>query len=334
MWRMGGRQVWWLRAPDGSRRRIGAAGLLIGRGPDCDIVLRSAEASRAQALVHLAGDMPHLVHMGRAPTTLDGQTLEGSTQLAPGGRVNVPGLELIVDLDRDPAPPPEPTWVVEHVGGELFGVGADELSVGGSQTDDLSIPGLPNGALKFLSTAGALSVELGTEGTIDQQPASVGDIEALRSGNVVRVGDQAFRVVTGGDQSVKSTAGISTHPEGLDAVPTVARLEFLPRGGRLHLELRGATLSTYLADRRCDLVACLLSPPPPYAAGEFVPDDIVAGRVWPGQMKSRTDLNVLVHRVRKDLVRAGVEGCTLLARAPGGGATRFSVAADATVRVE
>ena len=328
------RRVWWLRAPDGSRRRIGAAGLLIGRRPDCDIVLRAAEASRAQALVHLAGEEPHLVAMGRAPTSVNGQVADGSTKLEPGVTISVPGLELVVDVEQDDAPAPEPTWVVEHVGGELFGVGSDELSVGGSSTDALSIQGLPDAALKFLSTAGALSVELGTDALIDDRQCGVGDIEGLRSGNVVQVGDHKFRVVTGGDQSVKSTAGISTHPDGLDAVPTLARLEFLPRGGRLHLELRGATLSTYLADRRCDLVACLLSPPPPYSAGEYVPDDIVAGRVWPGQTKSRTDLNVLVHRVRKDLVRAGVEGCTLLARAPGGGATRFAVASDANVVVE
>jgi hypothetical protein len=331
---MGNRAVWWLRAPDGSRRRIGPAGLLIGRRPDCDIVLRSAEASRAQALVHLASASPHLVPMGRAATTLDGHSIDGATVLQPGSRVGVPGLELVVDVDREKAPASEPLWVVEHVGGGLFGIGNDELSVGGSQDDDLSIAGLPHAALRFFATAGTLSVELGADASINDTTVTPGDIEPLRSGNIVRVAEHDFRVVAGSNRSLESTAGIRDDDDDAEEIPTAARLEFLPRGGRLFLELRGENLSTYLADRRCDLVACLLSPPPPYRAGDFVPDDVVSGRVWPGQTKSRTDLNVLVHRVRKDLLRAGVGGCTVLARAPGGGATRFALASDAKVAVE
>lgn len=321
--------AWWLRAPDGSRRRIGPGGVLIGRRPDCEIVLRAAEASRAHALVHLAGDEPHLVPMGRGPTHLEDELVESPVRLPVGARVGVPGLELVVEVSSDDAPAEEPQWVLEHMGGQLFGVGSDELSVGGGSHDDISIDGLPPNALRVVSTAGRLAVELGASGTIDKQPVEAGGVEALRAGSRIEIGEHRFRVVPAGDQGLRTTVGTDD-----EVLPSQARLEFLPRGGRLHVELRGRAISAYLADRRCDLVACLLSPPTPYGAGDYVPDDMVLSRVWPGQSKSRTDLNVLVHRVRKDLVRAGADGCHVVVRAPGGGATKFALGPEAKVSVK
>lgn len=89
----------------------------------------------------------------------------------------------------------------------------------------------------------------------------------------------------------------------------------------------------YLAERRCNLVAALLSPTRPYAPGEFVHDEAVIPRVWPHKHKSRSDLNTLLHRVRRDLMTAGVDGAALIERAKGGGATRFRLAPAATVVV-
>jgi len=99
------------------------------------------------------------------------------------------------------------------------------------------------------------------------------------------------------------------------------------------LEFARSSYETYLADRRCDLVATLLQPPGAYSAGELVPDPVVIDKVWPGKAMGRTDLNVLVHRLRKDLVRCGVDA-KLVVRARGGGATRFALADDAKVTIE
>ena len=84
---------------------------------------------------------------------------------------------------------------------------------------------------------------------------------------------------------------------------------------------------------RRDLVAALLQPPPPFAPGGFVPDDVLLPRIWPGRAMTRVDLNVLIHRTRHDLVRAEIDGATLLDRARGGSATRFRLAVDARVSV-
>jgi hypothetical protein len=111
------------------------------------------------------------------------------------------------------------------------------------------------------------------------------------------------------------------------------RLAFLARGGRLTFDWRGCPRDVYLPERRCDLVAALLQPPAPFAAGDFVPDDVLLPMVWPGRVMSRVDLNTVLHRARQDLARAVVDGGALLARAEGGNATRFVLARDADILV-
>ena len=81
-------------------------------------------------------------------------------------------------------------------------------------------------------------------------------------------------------------------------------------------------MTVYLPDKRCDLMALLLSPPEPLRAGDFVEDEVLLGRIWGKELKARTDVNVLVHRLRKDLERAGLDA-TWVERQKGGGATRF-----------
>ena len=54
-------QRWWLKSGEGARFAVEAGGLLMGRNPECDFVLRDTRASRAQAMVYLDGDQPKLV---------------------------------------------------------------------------------------------------------------------------------------------------------------------------------------------------------------------------------------------------------------------------------
>ena len=90
--------------------------------------------------------------------------------------------------------------------------------------------------------------------------------------------------------------------------------------------------TAWLADRRCDLVASLLKPQGAYAPGDVVPDEVLFRRVWPGGEPGRTELNTLVFRARKDLLKAGLDGATLIERQPGG--VRFRLAERALVRVD
>ena len=60
-----------------------------------------------------------------------------------------------------------------------------------------------------------------------------------------------------------------------------------------------------------------------------IPDEVLLPRIWPDGRAGRVELNTLVFRVRKDLVRADIDGPALLDR--GDGATRFRLFDGAAV---
>jgi len=324
--------TWWLELPDGSRRRIGAAGVLVGRNPDCDLVLTDDRASRRHAIVHATPEGPAVVSLGRTPVEVDGAA---DAPLADGARITMPGLTVTV-VRSAPAEDDDPAWVLQHRGGGTFGVGDRGLSVGQGDEDDLRLPGCPAGAAVFHVVRGTLLVEAGTELTVsarrgDPAPLAVGSMRALRRGDVVGLGQAEIEVILGGRTRVGTTVG---GDDVRPTEPTGVRLQFLPRGGRLYVDFAGETSAAYLAGRRCDLAACLLQPPAPYRPGEPIPDDVLIPRVWPGGSATRSNVGVLLHRLRRDLVQAGLDGCALIVRAEGGGATRFAIGDAVPVAVE
>jgi len=330
--------TWWLRLPDGSGRRVEPSGCLLGRAADCDVVLVSEDASRRQALVYLGAEGPYVVAMGRAPTLLDGVNVDTSRPCASGSKVDVPGLSCTLVAEPLTEREDEPSWVIERIGGAFFGVGERPLTIGGAADDGLRIAGRPPHALTFRVIGERLVVEFGAEGTVDGRTVASGAVEGLRPGSRVGVGDPAdadhsiaLRVIDGGRAHDVTTQGTGARP--VDMHVTAITLDFLPHGGRLRLVSGGHERSLYLADRRCDLVALLLQPPAPLRPGEFVPDDVLLPRVWPGKPADRTAINVLVHRLRRDLVRAGIDGVALVERSTGGGGTRLVLARGATVEV-
>jgi hypothetical protein len=118
----------------------------------------------------------------------------------------------------------------------------------------------------------------------------------------------------------------------IEPLPVSAILEFLPSGGMLRLRTIDEHC-VFLAERRCDLIAALLQPPSGIGRNDFVPDDLLIPRVWGADGAGRTQLNTLIHRVRKTLTRGGLDGPALLERSPGGGGTRFVLAPAAQVEV-
>lgn len=329
--------TYWLRtaeAPESASmaRRITPGGLLIGRSPQCDIVVPSEQVSRRQALVYLAASGPRLEVLGRAPTRVAGEPVSRGVELAVGDRIEIAGLELEVGREEGPPPgiePRSPVWVLEGPTGGLFGMAQSPFFVGGSVEDDLKIEGWPPSALVFRFRAdGGLEVETEVDVAIDGQRRTAGVFELSRGATVGLEGAQV-KVVTGGAFASGSTAAGEATPTTVRG----ARLEFMPRGGRLTLELDdGDTRTLYLSDRRCDLVAVLLQPPEPHAPGDFLEDELVIARIWGKQLAGRTNLNVLIHRVRKDFARVGLDGA-LLQRSEGGGATRLALAEGASIVV-
>lgn len=325
---MSARFAAWLVTPDGTRLAIKPTGILMGRAPHCDVVLTEPGASRVQAIVFAGPEGPCLTVLGKGPTAVNGEVVTHDRVLEGGDRVELPGLVLEVLAAREEAPaPPRSSWVLRGPSG-LFGVVRTPFVVGSDAGADLRLEGGPAVALRF-HLADRLHVEAVAAIEIDGVACEPGSLEVLRPGTTVRYAGGQLSVVSANPLSLNAT-----DPTPLEDAPTEVRLEFLARGGRLTVGWRGLHRTVYLPERRCDLVAALLQPPPPFAPGEFVSDEVILPRIWPGRSMTRVDLNVLIHRARHDLVRAELDGAALLDRAEGGNATRFRIARGARISVD
>ncbi len=283
-------------------------------------------------MLYVGAEGAHIVPLGRAETRVGSTPIQASTPLEAGSTVSVPGVELVIETEDAPKDDDEDAvWVVERVGGGLFGVGARGITLGSGVADDVRVEGLPQGAVALRVAQGRLFAEATTEVRVGDSVLPAGGIQSLVADDVVAVAAVQLRILAGDVAGAGSTAGVGGRDE--PARPTRVELAYLPRGGRLSLTLQGEEYALYLADRRCDLVACLLRPPTPYRPGDAIPDEVLMSKLWPRTDVSGSALNVLLHRLRKDLVRAGVDGCDTIARPPGGGAVRFSLDTRAHVMV-
>ncbi len=322
--------TWWLRVGDGIAKRITPGGLLIGRSPQCDLVTRSPTSSRRQALVYLDEKGPRVAVMGRGTVAVDGAAVELDSALSDGAKLEVGdvSLEVVREETASEGTDRAAVWVLETGDGDLFSFSSSPFRVGGADNDDLRVSQWPAHALTFRASGGRLEVEPHVAVEIDGEPVDAGTSQRLRRGSRLVIGGVGVKIVTGGDLGTGSTVAIEADAEpGARSV----RLEFLPRGGRLHVRAGGDEQSVYLTDRRCDFIAVLLKPPPPLEAGDFIPDDQLWARVWGKQPSGKKTLHVLLHRLRKDLDRVGLDGNELLERAEGGGATRFVLRGGARV---
>lgn len=320
---------WWLSDRTGARCRVRSGGVLIGRSPDCDIVVMQPDVSRHQALVYCEGSGAKLVPLGAAPCTVDGVAAEAASELLDGSIVGVGELELTVHAEVRPEG--ASVWLVQLQGGGIYSVGTQRFTIGGSATDDLRVEGLAGGAVVLIPARDFLAVEALTQGVkVANRVLEPNDVGTARVGDFVKIGAVVLRVFPA---DIGAAATVRRLPRD-ELGARRAELSFLPRGGRLDLDVFDRSATVYLAERRCDLIACLLRPPDPFAPGEFVDDESLIPRVWPNQVRARTDLNTLLHRVRKTLVAAGIDGAGLIERANGGGATRFVLLAGAMVKVK
>src|SRR6185369_10543373 len=125
---------WCLVDKDGVRRRIDARGVLFGRSPKCDVILRDPKASRSQALAYLEGESPRFLLLGKGRTELNGVRAEREAKLASGDRISLPGIEFEVSSSAEPIERQEGQgWVLDRPGGGLFGVSHGPFVVGGHE---------------------------------------------------------------------------------------------------------------------------------------------------------------------------------------------------------
>jgi hypothetical protein len=325
------RLSWWLADDRDTRRRIDAGGILIGRSPGCELVLRHPKASRMHALVYADGDVPRLVVLGRGKTSLDGAAVTRETQLGEGARLELPGAVLHVVASTEPAERRDAGWVLERPGGGCFGVSSYPFVIGGHDTDDVKLVGWPDHALILHLTQGRLHLSASTALEVDGQAVESGALVPIGAGSRVVHEGQTLRVMAGGELGQAET--LASRGDGDPALPHRVHLELLPHGGRLQISAATGEHAVYLPGQRCDLMATLLQPPAPHAPGEIVDDALLLARLWPRQARTRVDLNTLIYRLRRDLVRAGIDASAFVVRAPGGGGTRLALAAGAVVRV-
>ena len=312
-------------SPDGVSRRVGGQGLLIGRDPTCDIIVADPSVSRRHALIRASFDGVELVPLGRLPVGHNGRPCERATRLADGDRLEVAGLAFTARVEL-PRPAREHTGYRLVRGRSSFALSHTPFVAGGGETDDLILERWPVGALRFHLAQGELFVEV-TTGTATRNgaPLEADSLVALGVGDVLGYRDERFEIA-GGERAHTTVTG------DLEALPSRIVVEILPRGGRVAFSLPGGERTVYLADRRLDLIAALLRPPPGYAPGDFIPDEALRPIVWPRNLNiMRSDINVHITRCRKDLLAAGLAGPRLLQRSPGGGATRLALAPGCTV---
>lgn len=319
--------TYWLDG-EGARVAVGPASVLVGRSPDCDVVIDDLRVSRHHALFRMTEDGVEVIPFGREPVAVNGEPCIAPTTLRPGDRVACVEHGFTIVL-APPAAPPTPAllWGVERTKGALFRVTGASFRVGGAPDDQLVIAGWPPTVFTLHAVGDGMAIEALREGV------SVGDA-ALAAGEFVRVepntrvafGGTKLRVVALPGDPLKATDAL--HREGL---PTSAELLFLPRGGRLTVRYGTRERSVYLSDRRCDLVATLLRPPPPFAPGDLIPEEVLLERIWPQKTQGRVELNTLVFRTRRDLIKADINGGEILERS--GGGARFRAAEGAVLRV-
>lgn len=313
--------MFWLASPTGSRIPIRSEGVVIGRGARCDVVVDEPEVSRTQAIVYAGEHGPTIAVLGKGPTAINGREVSGDHDLVAGDQLAIASRTFAITGEVEAAAPAS-AWMLRDPHGQLVGVTRTPFTIGGGTHVDLRVDGWPDVVMKLHLTE-RLHVEAQEPIRLQGNELARGDVEVVAVGAELVYAGAAFRLVAGG---VSQQAATAQRRGGPDRVT----LEFLARGGRLTVGWGERESCAYLPERRCELLALLLQPPAPHAAGEFVGDEIVIARLWPGHARTRVDLNVVIHRARADLVRAGLDA-TLIERSEGGNATR--VAIEATTRV-
>jgi hypothetical protein len=314
----------WLEG-DLGRLLVRHAGLLVGRSAECDVVLADARVSRHHLLLRPTDDGVEVTVLGRAPVQVNGAAVAASATLRDGDAIALLGKTFrVVSTAAPPARVESFVWGVEVREGAYYRVLESPFTLGGGPRDHLQMAQWPPALLTLTTVQRALVLEASQPGvTLDGAALQESQVAAVLPGAVARYLDQSIRFV-----AAPAASELETVPSEDESLPRLARLEFLTRGGRLTLGFGAWERTLWLADRRCDLVATLLFPPAPFTAGDAIPDEVLLPRVWPDGHAGRVELNTLVFRARKDLVRADIDGATLVDR--GDGATRFRLRDGAT----
>lgn len=142
--------------------------------------------------------------------------------------------------------------------------------------------------------------------TLDNRPVEAGERAVVWSGATVRIGGAAVVL-------------------GLPSERLQIALRLAGQGGEISVRREGVTETHPISVRRVRLLDALLG-------AEDLSDEHLIKLLWPGHVvRTRLDLNQLVHRTRQDLARFGIDGEMSLIRHPGGGSTALRLAEGCAV---
>jgi hypothetical protein len=318
----------WLRLPSGGRRQISQAGLLIGRHRSCDVIIDDTRVSRQQALVRIGTQGLELVHLGRNEALINSTASGAQAGLKHGDSLQLPdGSKFMVEIAAEDAPAPG-CWVLRDPEGGLHGLVRFPFSVGGGTQDDLWLEGWAAGALVLSSAQGAVFLEASAPVQLGAEELPAGELVQLQPGSEIQAKSGTLHLRWESEDGAQATIALAAPPP----IEHIA-LSFLPSGGELRVRSAGEDVQVYLPERRFALVLTLLSPPDGGSPGDVVDDETVCAKVWPRDpSKGRVNVNVLLQRARKDLIKAGLDGFRLLARS--GGGTCFAVPEGAVVQMD
>ena len=323
---MGGVNCWLARGDD-LRIRVGPHGVALGRALGNDVVLQDRAASQLHAIVHLGAFGPELLSFGRNGTRVNGVVVEGGAPLSHGDRIDVPGESLGVEVDGKTNTDRAMFWMAARADGALYGL-RRPVRVGGGPLDDLVVSEWPPAALECNPVGGALVLQFGADAQIGGEHVAAGEMRLARVGDEVHIRGSVVRLFGQAHCASEATA---LHSQS--NLPTDVVFSFLPSGARLTLSFDRGPATVRLSEVRARLVATLLGAATDGNAGAWVSDDVVISRVWPrNTAKTRVDVNILVHRLRRDLLKLGLNPFAVVEREVC--ATRFLVADGGSVRIE
>jgi hypothetical protein len=308
--------------------RVSSLGLVIGRAPTCDLVLAEPAVSRRHVLLQfgLRGKLD-IVPLPGARTTVNGTVITAPVAARDGDVLAFPGGESVSLVLRESELGATATsaWLLS-VSGRRIGLRRTDLTVGGGD-DDIMVESWPSAAVTLtwdddMPYATPHVAGVARAGTTLERDVSV----ALAAGDELAYGGRTISMLLDTSDPAPTVRG--------DVRVTEIALEMLAAGGIVTVATTTGEHRVLLAERRFALVCALFAPPPPYAVGEFIPDEVIIERVWPrGSSADRGDLNQLVFRVRSDFKAAGLAGLELIERYAKGGAARATVDASTAIRV-
>lgn len=321
---------WRLEFGAGDQLALRRGVVVVGRSSACDIVLADPAVSRRQLLLHTTADGVVLANVGRQGVSHNGAEIEEPVVAADGDRIGIGGEPFAV-LRATEAGDEASRWILRLDGGVALKLRRTPFAVGGGPVDDLSVEGWPAAALRLHDVDTGVVVELGAgaEALLRAGERAAFDADGfarIAVGDDFRVGGRRFAIVQG-------SAGLegSTELHGVEP-PVAVRLEAYRRGGVLSICRGGEATELFLAQRRFALLRALFAPARPAVAGELVPVDALCRTIWPDDpAKDESDFNVLLYRVRRDLLAAGIDADTVIERARGTGMVRAPLGATAAV---